>query len=700
MRRAGWAAFTALCLTLGLGAAPASPALAAGGSTSFLEFPLAAKTVAAEKAPAFAWLVHQGDQTRLMFTAAPDFKRVQLAQRDDHDGKPIADIALSPDGKWAVFMTAEPAGGEKSYNPAGLIDAPKPTLWLVETREGAQPREVGPGLGPIFSPDGRQLIWRHAGDLHALDLTDPSAKEKVLVQGGAGFGDLTWSRDGQRMIFVSGRGGYDFIGSYKPGADRIDWLVTGADRLSSPKVSPDGTRIAYLRLPGREHTKVYDYTESEPIAVEVLDIASGKSRTLWESKGKASGTAEDGDSPIRWVGDDRIAFLSEQDGWSRLYSVPAAGGQPTPITPTGCEAAESEATGGGSLLVIHNCKDIETRQMSLFDVRTGAQSPIPSKDMVIAEGAASGGYLAYVGGDADAPPLLRVMDLKSRKVVMAETPADYGWKADFKAPAPRSVTYQSEDGMTVHGQLFEPLVKGPHPALVYVHGGPSRQMFPGFSYMNYYATDYAANRKLAERGYAVLAVNYRSGIGYGRAWREAADRGWRGASEYRDVIAGARWLQARPEVDPQRIGIWGGSYGGLLTGQALARNSDVFKAGVAIHGVYDWSWPSAKPGHLNPAGFFGVSPTDAAQKALALKSSPLGAVDGWRSPVLFFHGDQDMNVDVLETVDLSRKLRDRGVEVRTTIVPGEAHDFVRHSTWLELWDESTAFFDEKLGGGR
>jgi dipeptidyl aminopeptidase/acylaminoacyl peptidase len=434
--------------------------------------------------------------------------------------------------------------------------------------------------------------------------------------------------------------------------------------------------------------------------VEVLDLASGKSRTLWESKDKASGTAEDGDSGVRWIGDDRVAFLSEQDGWSRLYSIPAAGGQPTAITPTGCEAAESEAAGGAALVVIHNCKDIETRQMSVFDARTGAETPIASKDLVIAGGSASSGYMAFVGGDADSPPLVRIMDLKSRRLVMSESPADYGWKADFKAPAPKSVTYTSEDGLTVHAQLFEPLGKGPHPALVYVHGGPSRQMFAAFSYMGYYANDYAANRKLAERGYEVLSVNYRSGIGYGRAWREAPDRGWRGASEYRDVVAGGRWLQARPEVDPQRIGIWGGSYGGLLTGQALARNSDIFKAGVGIHGVYDWSWPSAKPGHLNPAGFFGVSPTDAAQKAVAFKASPLGAIDGWRSPVLLVHGDQDMNVDVLETVDLAQKLRARGVEVRTVILPGEAHDFVRHSSWVRVWDESAAFLDGKLGGRR
>jgi dipeptidyl aminopeptidase/acylaminoacyl peptidase len=218
-------------------------------------------------------------------------------------------------------------------------------------------------------------------------------------------------------------------------------------------------------------------------------------------------------------------------------------------------------------------------------------------------------------------------------------------------------------------------------------------MFPSFHYIGYYANDYAINRRLAEQGFTVLAVNYRSGIGYGRAFRDAPGRAWRGATEYRDVLAAAHWLAAQPGVNPKRIGIWGGSYGGLLTGQALARNSDLFKAGVAIHGVYDWSWPSPVKGHLNPSGYFGVGEDD---KEIAKASSPLGAIQGWRSPVLLFSGDQDMNVDVVETVDLAQRLREQGVEVRTAIVPGEGHDFVRHSAWTRLWTELDAFLTEKL----
>lgn len=660
----------------------------------FLQFPLVT-AVEAARGPTFAWLVRQGENNMIMFARAPGFTRTKLFSRTDADGQPITDIWLSPEGRHIVFQTAADYGGEKGYNPASLIEPPQPTLWIIEVRAGAKPMRIGAGVDPAFSPSGDQLLYRHAGDLWLVALDAKRGEPKLLAKGGAAFGQSAWTPDGKALVFVQDRGGYSFLGRYRLGAPAVEWLVTGVDRLASPVLSPDGRSIAYRRLRGREHDVIYDFTESEPLAIDLLDIATGKTRTLWEAREKAAARAEDTDSALRWVGNDHLVFHSEHDGWGRLYAIARSGGDIRPLTPANCEVAESESVGTDLLLAVHNCRDIDTRQLSLIDVRTGQERPLKIDDLVAANatGAEGSRYLAYSGGDADNSPLLRVLDLNNGQIVMREQPSDYGYRHVFAAPDPKAVRIKAADGGTVPAQLFLPAGKGPHPALVYVHGGPSRQMFPAFHHMGYYANDYAINRALAEQGYVVLSLNYRSGIGYGRAFREAAKRGWRGASEYQDVLGAGRWLAARNDVDHDRIGIWGGSYGGLLTAQALARDSDLFKAGVAVHGVFDWSWPTSREGHLNPSRVFGVGPDD---RPTAFKASPLGAIDGWRSPVLLFTGDQDMNVDVLETVDLAQKLRDRKVDVRAVILPGEAHDFVRQSSYIRLWNETLHFFNETL----
>ena len=663
----------------------------------FLEFPMATQ-ISAARSPAFAWLMKQGSDTSVMFVEAPKFRPVKLFGRSDNEGEAVTDISLSPDGKFVVAQTGTAFGSSgDAFNPASLIKTPKVTLWLISTQEHAQPLELGGGSKPSFSPDARRLIYRNGHDLWSVDLASQAKKPALLVPGGAAFGPAAWTNDSRSLIFVQDRGGWSFLGKYSLGDDRIQWLVTGADRLSSPVLSPDGKSVAYLRLPGRQHTISYDQLENEPFALEVFDFATGSVRLLHQELGKAgSRTSDDSEGVLRWADDRDIVFRSEQDGWARLYAIARTGGKPRPLTPENCEVAESELAAPDRIFVVHNCRGIDTRQLSEITVSTGRERRIASRDVVMAMAAASGDgeYVAFTGSSAEAAPLPRVIDLKTGKVVFTQSPSDYGYVHLFKAPAPQSIRLKSTDGEDVPAQLFLPATKGVHPALIYVHGGPLRQMFPAFHFGSYYANDYAVNRQLADLGYLVLSVNYRSGVGYGQAFREAAGRGWRGASEYRDVLGAGQWLKQRGDVDPKRIGIWGGSYGGLLTAQALARNSDLFAAGVAIHGVYDWSWPSPTPEHQNPSKLFGVGEAD---KPLAFQSSPLGVIDGWRSPVLLFSGDRDMNVDVRETVDLYQKLRAKGVDVRTVIVPGEAHEMVRHASWLQLWAESRRFFQQKLG---
>src|SRR5690606_37139879 len=146
---------------------------------------------------------------------------------------------------------------------------------------------------------------------------------------------------------------------------------------------------------------------------------------------------------------------------------------------------------------------------------------------------------------------------------------------------PQHVSFRSEDGTLVYGQLFVPQnLKSKAPALVYIHGGPRRQMFLGWHFLDYYFADYILNQYLASQGFVVLSVNYRMGTGYGFDFQNPEKVGNQGASEYKDILASGKWLQQHPLIDPERVGVFGGSYGGYLTALALGKNSDIFVAGV------------------------------------------------------------------------------------------------------------------------
>ena len=189
-------------------------------------------------------------------------------------------------------------------------------------------------------------------------------------------------------------------------------------------------------------------------------------------------------------------------------------------------------------------------------------------------------------------------------------------------------------------------------------------------------------------------MNYRLGIGYGHTFHYADKSGVRGASEYLDVVAGGRYLQARPDVDARRIGIWGGSYGGYLAALALGRNSDVFAAGVDIHGVHD-RVPAVSAEQLAHA-IVGDGTSEADYKEalkVAYESSPISSVATWKSPVLLIHADDDRNVEFHQTVDLKQRLVEKGVTVEELVIPDDIHDFLLWRTWKAVTAAGGEYFE-------
>ena len=391
---------------------------------------------------------------------------------------------------------------------------------------------------------------------------------------------------------------------------------------------------------------------------------------------------------------DRIVFPWEKDGWTHLYSVVVQGGaSATLLTPGAFEVEDvAPSADGAQVYFSSNQDDIDRRHVwrvspaggGAVALTKGTQlewSPVPTSD----------GKLAFLHADRKQPPRPAIaVSGATRDLAPGAIPTSFPAAALVE---PQQVIFSSTDGMPIHGQLFLPRnlkSSDKRPAVIFFHGGSRRQMLLGWHYFYYYRNAYALNQYLVSRGFVVLSVNYRSGIGYGMEFREALHYGAQGASEFQDVLAAGLYLRNRADVDPQRIGLWGGSYGGFLTAMGLAKASDLFAAGVDLHGVHDWNieiqnWvPTYDPEKQETAG------------KLARESSPLSYVDDWRSPVLLIQGDDDRNVQFSQTVQLAAALRARHVEVEQLVFPDDIHDFLLHAHWLQAYTAAADFLQRKL----
>jgi len=476
-------------------------------------------------------------------------------------------------------------------------------------------------------------------------------------------------------------------------------VSASVDSDGIPAWSLDGKRIAFVRRPAEARDAPQSFfiapDRPHPWAIWIADAATGTAKEIWHSSAAPQGSfpymAEDtGGGVIDWAADNRLVIASEEDGWQHLYALSAEGGAAKLLTPGNCEVEQWSFTPDKkSILFNSNCGDVDRRHLWKVDAAGGTPERFtPGVGIEWSPVALSDGQtVAYLGSDAADPARPYVTTLAPDRV--PRTLASQTWPKDFTSTlqlaAVDPAIFKAADGVELHAQVFVPRNLKPgekHPALIFLHGGPIRQMLLGWHYMYYYSNSYAMNQYLASRGYIVLALNYRSGIGYGRAFREAPGRAGRGATEYQDVVAAGKYLQSRNDVDSKRIGLWGGSYGGYLTALGLGRNSDLFAAGVDLHGVHDWptdNWDGKNvPADLNK---------------LAHDSSPVTSVNTWKSPVLFIHGDDDRNVYFTQTVDLVARLREKGVEIEQLVFPDDVHDFLLHRHWLAAYHAASDFFD-------
>jgi len=670
-RRSAWA----LALSAGLALTQPAVAAAVEDISRTLSLPVAGGLTGARDKPRFAWIENMAG-VRNIWIADKDSPARAITSFGEDDGLELYDLAFTPGGSTLAFVRggdAEFPDMEDVPNPAALASWPKQQLF-VSALDGSAPLLIGEGHSPVFSPDGKSLaftyrgsifLWQRGGDAHRI--------AKVAGE----VGNLQWSPDGKSLLFTDNRGNHSFVGLYAIGTSDVRYLQPELGFSDEPVFSPDGKQIAFIFFVDPPAGAASD---SGPYwSLRIADAATGETRTLWSAPaGEGSRWAGTRGRNLYWTANDEIVFPWEKTGFLHAYAISAKGGAPRDLTPSALELETFTLSPDRKRLIYtanraeesdrHHLSEValnDARIERALSVGAGIESyPVFAADT-----------LAAIETQADRPAYPVLLD-------RALTPLRPPVVARGFA-TPQAVTFRADDGVLVHAQLFRATGPGPHPALLFVHGGPRRQMLLGFHPSGYYSNAYILDQHFAAEGYDVLAVNYRSGTGYGRAFRDAPNIAREGAAEYRDILAAGRWLAARTDVDPKRIGIWGGSWGGYLTALALARNSDLFAAGVDFHGVHAMVRPVEN--NLSPDA-------QVAAHELQWLSSPMGSIDKWRSPVLLIHGDDDKNVDFGQSLLLARELAARRTPYKDLVFPNERHGFLRYGDWLTSYRAADDFF--------
>ena len=628
-------------------------------------------------------------------------------------GDPVAGVFWSADSRTIYFMR----GGTLMQVPADGKAAPLP----------AWPRSPGSRL--TASPDGTRVAYVVA------DASPPEVRVRSLVDGRDHLAAtidfqvaaLSWSGDGSQLVLAQGAGPRVVRHEQTPAysGSKIVYLVNevvpappgpgvaipasgGTPRAFNPGQAGLGRGGANRWIDASRFVtdRTVDFKRRE---VYVVDTRGGEPQLVqqevkdkfWSMTGGAQGGAQaspDG----KW-----ISFLSDRDGWDHLYVMPVAGGEPLQLTKGRFEAWRPGWSPDSSRIVVDTNQGSNPGQRHLAVVELGTD-PRQARTRMVTNGRGTN-TMAQWSPDG-------------RRLVYQHTDpwnsADL-WTVDVTAPSPKPVRltkslpstidpaalvepqlvhYAGPDGQQVPAYLFVPAGldrSRKHPAIVWIHGDGVNQNYDGWHVERNYAVYYSFHQYLLQRGYVVIAPDYRGSIGYGSAWREGVYMDV-GGKDFRDAAMSAAYLASLPYVDAGRIGVWGLSYGGFFTLLAATEMPTTFRAAVDVAGVADYAMYYEDPYH----GGWTVSRigTPEQNPAVYAQASPVSHVDRLVRPLLVLHGTADVNVPYLHSVRLIDELlkKGKGGLVEFMTYPGEFHYFTREHVLRDAWTRVDAFFNRHL----
>lgn len=572
------------------------------------------------------------------------------------DGTQVA-FAWSRDGQFQLFVVPI-AGGEARQLTTGT-DA-------VQT--------------PRWTPTGTHILFRrdHDGDENTnLCLIPATGGTAHAITENPGTADLSpsFTPDGATVIFTSNDGGIFHVYQVSVDGGRPRALTTGDDSDLTAMLSPDGTQVAFARsVPGGATART---------ALFVTERETGETRRL--------GTFGTRWTTPRWsTTGATILFSDDASGFQQVISVDAFSGQVRPVSPPTHDTLDANFSPDGKAMVY-----LENRDGNLVpvvqDIGSGARrvvavSPdgVHSDPHLTPDGAAL--VVSYSGPQHSADIWAVPLDGSAPRQLTHSLPETIPHDALVR---PELVRYPSFDRLLIPAWFYRPAHVEKPPTIVLVHGGPTGQTMNGWS---------AQVQFFVSRGYAVFAPNVRGSSGYGKTYRDANLRDW-GGKDLQDLVHGHQWLAAHGGVDPERIGVTGGSYGGYLTLIAMTKTPDVWAAGVSVVGMSNLRTLHAttRKGDLLPYLTQQIGTPDE-DGAFYDDRSAINFIEQVRHPLLILQGGRDPRVPLAEAEQMRDRLAAAGKTYDYHVYPDEGHGFRRVENVADALTRTADFFDTHMKG--